>query len=151
MNAQISVLGVKELDDLIRGMDGLFQHKFLQQVHATAALSLVYREHRLAPVRSGKTAESIATIKPPFTKASLVGEVQVGPRRGRYGGNVAHLSEKGTQPRTTKSTGAYRGIMPKKPFVEPAWEQEKGNVERSITSQLSIHLERYLKKMIKNG
>lgn len=152
MNAQISVLGIRELDDLIREMPAQFQHKFLQKVHADAAASLVYREHRLAPVRSGRTADSVGIIKPAFTKASLVGEVQVGPRRGRYGGNVAHLIEGGTKPRTAYSMNAAdRGVMPKKPFVQPAWDMEHAAVERSITNQLSIRLERYLKKMIKNG
>lgn len=151
MNATISVLGLKELDDLIREMPDQFQHRFLQQVHAEAALSLVYREHRLAPVRSGRTAESVGTIKPAFTKASIVGEVQVGPRRGRYGGNVAHLIEGGTKPRTAYSMNAAdRGVMPKRPFVQQAWDMEHANVERSITNQLSIRLERFLKQRIKN-
>ena len=151
MEVKLSVVGIEQIDDLIKGLPTVFQHSVLQNAHAEAAKPLIYKEHLLAPVgETGKTADSIGLIKPPFSKASVSGEVQAGPRRGKFGGNVAHLSEFGTKPRFNKS-GAYRGIMPKHPFVTPAWEQTHSEVEDKIAVALSQKLLVFMKKTIKNA
>jgi hypothetical protein len=143
------VTGEKEIQEVFRGLPALFSHRILQAAHADAAKPLVYKEHFLAPVgKSGKTAESIGVTKPPLSKAALVGEVHVGPRRGKFGGNKAHFSEFGTVKRSFR--GANRGVMPKKPFAEPAFDQTIGEVMGRIEVAQARKTLAFIKRTIKN-
>lgn len=144
----IKVSGEKEIQDVFRGLPLLFTHKILQAAHADAARPMVDREHRLSPVgKTGKTADSIGITKPPFSKATLVGEIGVGPRRGRFGGNVAHLSEFGTVKRNFR--GANRGVMPRRPFAEPAFEQTDAEVQSRIQVSLAKKTLAFMRRTIK--
>lgn len=150
MDAKLSLIGLKQIDDALAGFPAEFSHRILQAAHAEAAKILVSKEHLLAPVgRTGKLADSIGIIKTPFARAAVIGEVQVGPRRGRFGGSHAHLVEFGTKKRYFN--GANRGSMPKHPFVEPAFDQTQDQVIGSISVALSQKAYSYLTRKLKNG
>ncbi len=148
---KISVTGVKELDAVFKGLPKLVSHKMLSDVHATAAKTLVDRAKLLAPL--GETmnlTKSIGVERESLkTSTTSLGQVQAGPRRGRFKGQVGHLVEYGTKPRKLKSNGAYRGVMKIKKFMEPAFMQTKEVVERIISYQLSRHIVNYIKANVK--
>jgi hypothetical protein len=145
----ISISGGKEIEAVLIGMPALFTHRVLQAAHADAAKPVVIKEHLLAPVgRTGKLADSIGIIKVPFSRATVIGEVNVGPRRGRFGGHAAHLVEFGTQKRSFR--GANRGIMPKKPFAEPAFQQTQAEVQSRIAVALARKTLAFMRRTIKN-
>lgn len=149
MNVRLSVTGVKEIDSVLKGMPLLLTHQVLGSAHLAAAKPLIEKEKLLAPEGpTGNLVDSIGAIKTPFKKANSVGEVSVGPRRSRrYKGHVGHLVEFGTKPRKTKK-GAYRGIMPKKPFAEPAFRVTQSMVVGNISEQVGRKLYSFMKRKI---
>lgn len=151
MNVKLSITGLKEIDDVLKGLPLQLSHKVLQAAHTDAAKPMVEREKLIAPEGpTGKLIDSIGVVKPPFAKSTTIGEVIIGPRRGRFGGNVGHLVEFGTRKRQIKS-GANRGRMPKKPFAEPAFIQTNEQVLSRIQLSLGKKLYAFMKKTIKNG
>lgn len=147
-------VGVKEIDDVLKGLPAQVNHKLLQQAHTQASKVLVEKAKLLAPEgKNGDLVDSIGTMKEGFGKASELGLVQTGPRRrrGRYKGNAGHLVEYGTRSRKLKSNGANRGIMPRRPFMLPAWMQTKERVTGSISQFIGQALMKFMRKTIKNG
>lgn len=150
MDVKLSVTGVEEIDAVLRGLPNQFNHRVMQAAHAEAAKPMVYKIHLLAPVgETGRLADSIGIVKTPYGRAAVIGEIQVGPRRGRFGGSKAHLSEFGTGPR--EYNGANRGVMPKRPFVEPAFEATNKEVLDRISLSLAQKTYAFMKRTIKNG
>lgn len=150
MVVNLSLTGVEQIDAVLRGFPDQFNHRVLGAAHAEAARPMVTRMHLLAPVgRTGRTADSVGTVKMPFSKAATIGEVQVGPRRGRFGGSKAHFSELGTRSRSFN--GANRGVMPKKPWIEPAFEQTNVEVLDRIPVILGQKAYSFMRRTIKNG
>lgn len=152
MDVKIRLTGVNEIDRVLKGLPEQLNHKVLQQAHASASKVLVDTAKLTAPEGpTGKLIDSIGVIKPSYAKAGELGLIEVGPRRGRYKGNAAHLVEYGTRPRKLKSNGANRGIMPRRPFMEPSWDKTKDTVLSSINEFLGKALWRFMKRTIKNG
>lgn len=148
MDVTIRLTGEKEIDKVLRGLPLQINHRVTQAANASAAKVLVDAEKLAAPEGpTGNLVDSIGVIKTPMGSASALGEINVGPRRGRYKGYAAHLVEYGTKQRSYK--GANRGVMPKKPFALPSWEKTKGKVLSSINEQLGRHLLRFMKRTIK--
>jgi len=146
----ITVTGVYEIDKVLSGMPKEFSHRVLQQANTEAAKVLVSKAKSLAPEGpSGRTVDSIGTVKPNIKRADELGVVLTGPRRGRYGGHAAHLIEYGTKNRKNKR-GANRGMMRAKPFMKPAYEQTKelifSDINRIIGRKLYQFMNRTLKK-----
>lgn len=150
MNVSLSVTGAEEIDAVLRGLPLLYTHRVLQAAHADAAKPMIERERSLAPRRSGRLAKSVGSTKPAFSKASIIGEVLVGPKRGRFGGNHGHFPEFGTKPRVTRS-GAYRGIMPTKPYARPAFEQTNRQVINGISLSLGKKTLAFMRRIIKKN
>lgn len=140
--------GEKEIDQVLQGLKVQYSHRILQAAHAEAAKPMVSRIKELAPKRSGKTQESIGVVKPTLRNANEIGQVIVGPRRGKFGGRVAHLHEFGTRPRFNK-VGAYRGYVARKPFVEPGFEQTNKQVIDRIQVALAQKTYSFMKRAIK--
>ena len=142
------VTGVKEIDAVLRGLPQQLQHKIVQQGNANAAKLLVDQAKLLAPEGpTGGLVDSIGVIKPSFSAADGVGEVHVGPRRGRFKGQKGHLVEFGTKRRDKK--GPNRGVMPKHPFMEPAFNRTKDRVLDNITTGIGKKLFAFMKRTIK--
>jgi len=156
MDVNLSLTGVEQIDRLLKGFPDQFNHRVLQAAHADAAKPLVNKIHRLAPVgRTGRLADSIGIVKPPFGRSVTIGEIQVGPRRGLYGGHAAHLIEFGTKDRKTIKShpifGRNRGKMTAEPFVEPAYLATKDEVLSRIAVSLAQKTYSFMKRTIKNG
>lgn len=150
MDIRLRMTGHEDIDNVLRGLPIQVNHRLLQQAHAAAAKPLVEAEKLSAPEGpTGKLIDSIGVIRVPMRRASELGEVLIGPRRGgRYKGRAGHLLEYGTQPRYNKR-GAYRGRIIPKPFARPSWDRTKTTVEEGIAVYLSRALLRYMRRMIK--
>jgi hypothetical protein len=140
------IKGADQLKQCLNGLPDQFKHSALQKANIKAAEPLVSGMHRLAPVGlTGNLADSIGIVK--LGKGKELGGIEVGPRRGGgFLGFAGHLVEFGTKRRKTKRTGANRGIMPKKRFVLPAWEQTNGQVLGTVEKELSTQVTKYLKR-----
>jgi len=145
-----SVTGVKELDDCLKQLPLAVSHKILSAANVASAKPLVEKEKLLAPEGpTGNLVDSIGAVAQSLSKVNSVGEVRVGPRRrGRYKGFAGHLVEFGTKQRSTKK-GANRGVMPKKPFAAPAFQQTKGQIELLITTNIAKSIVRTMKRTLR--
>lgn len=144
----ISMTGYKEIDEVIKKLPSQLTHPILQSIHSKAVQPYVRAAYFAAPLLTGKTADSIGVVKPNIRRAGSIGAVGAGPRRGRFGGHVAHLSEFGTKPRKTKS-GANRGVMPRKPFLAPAWDRTQNQVREGIKVATGQVIYSFMKRTIK--
>ncbi len=145
----ISLSGDREIDAVLRGMPLQLTHSVLQAANAEAAKPLVDKAKALSPEGpTGRLIDSIGVVKQSIKKAGELGEVGVGPRRGRFGGSHAHLVERGTKVRRNEK-GANRGYMPKHPFMEPAFKATYGVVLGRINDLISKKLVSFAKRTIK--
>lgn len=135
------IKGEAELQKVLSGLPGQLE-KELKKANKKASELVVNKMHRLAPVGlTGNLADSIGTIVEK-------GNVIIGPRRkGGYKGFAGHLVEFGTKKRKTKS-GANKGVMPKDPFVEPAWDQTKDEVLGRISKELEKATVKYARGIL---
>lgn len=150
MEFSLRLTGHQDIDKVLMGLPLQVNHKVLQAAHASAAKVLVTAEKLAAPEGpTGGLIDSIGVVKTPLGKAGALGEINVGPRRGRYKGHAAHLVEYGTKARYYK--GAARGSMKRKPFALPSWMKTKDKVEKGISDHLGRHLLNFMKRTIRNG
>lgn len=149
MSVKISVTGIAEIDRVLKGMPAQLSHTVLGQAHAAAAKPLIERAKLIAPEGpTGRLIDSIGVEKESFAKAGQLGQVQAGPRRSsRHKGHIAHLVEYGTVSRRNKK-GANRGVMKKKPFMQPAFQQTKQIIEASIADNIGKKLASFMKKTL---
>jgi len=142
--ATVSITGFKEIDSVLKKLPLEVTHQVLGQAHLAAAKPLIEKEKLLAPEGpTGNLIDSIGGVKASFKRATEVGLVTVGPL-GRKGA-AGHLVEFGTKKRRTRK-GANRGIMPKKPFAQPAFDQTKGLVESNIANALAQSMAKRMRK-----
>lgn len=144
MSVKISVTGVKEIDNCLRLMPLEVSDRLLTQVHSDAAFPLVSAAHFLAPVgKTGNLADSIGIVRTGIKRGGNVGEVAVGPRRsGGYKGFHGHLIEFGKTNRDGTRTAP-------KPFMRPAWEQTKTEVENGIVSAIGRRLTNLMRRTLR--
>lgn len=137
-----TILGAKELHQFLNGLPREFSDPLLQKINTKAAIPLVNKMHRMAPVGlTGNLAASIGVVKSGRNNVGELGQIEIGPRRkGGFKGFAGHFNEFGTKRRRVKKRhpifGYDRGVMPKRPFLEPAWEQTKAEVLGNITKEL---------------
>jgi HK97 gp10 family phage protein len=148
--SKVVLTGFAELDALFKALPAAVSHKIVGSAAFAAAKPLVAKERELAP--KGKTlnlSKSIGATKVSRTKATSVGEVHVGPRRkGGFKGFGAQWSEFGTKPRRNKK-GANRGRMAAKPFIEPAFEATKQQVDSSLVTEIARSVTKTMKRYAK--
>ena len=145
----VQIIGADKVQKVFARLPIELDHKLIGAANYAAAKPLVEKEKLLAPEGpTGNLVDSIGATRVAFKKANQLGEVRVGPRRnGGYKGFAGHLVEFGTRPRRTRK-GANRGIMPKKPFAEPAFRATKNQVEALIQPNLSKSTVRLIKKLL---
>lgn len=146
MSLKVSFTGVKEIDAVLRGMPILLSDKVLAQAHSDAAFPLVAKAHLLAPVgKTGNLADSIGVVKVGISRGGNVGQVSVGPRRGGgHRGYHGHLIEYGKTNRDGTRTQP-------EPFMAPAYEATKSDVERGIADNIGRRLNVFIKRTVKNA
>jgi hypothetical protein len=141
---KLSVTGAKEIDACLRGLPLQLSDKILSQAHSDSAFPLVAKAHLLSPVgKTGNLADSIGVVKVGVKRGGQVGQVNVGPRRGGgFKGFHGHFIEYGKTNRDgTKSQP--------KPFMEPAFDSTKMEVERGIAENLGRRLTNYIKRTVR--
>ena len=147
MSVKISVTGIAEIDQVLRGLPQQLQHKILSEAHAEAAQPLVKMAYYKAPLRTGRLAESIGVKKTNLGKVGAIGLVQVGPiRGGSKKGYHAHLIEYGHR---LVRGGKQIGFVRAKPFMEPSFNATKDIVESNIASTLGKRLLAFMKRTVK--
>lgn len=145
MSVNISVSGVEKIDKVLRGLSPSLTHNLLANVHTIAARPFIERAKLFAPLGvTGNLTRSIGSERESFGKSDALGMVKAGVRRGRYKGNHGHLIEYGTRARVTRA-GANRGFVKAHPFVRPAFEQTKTQVERIIAFETGKHIVNYMR------
>lgn len=158
MKPGITITGVKEIDDCLKAMPRDLTDKVLQTAGVNAAKPLISKAKLMAPEGpTGNLVDSIGAIKGRKSASRNIGQVSVGPRRGgNYKGYAGHLVEYGTRARYTKGRGkkrkvknAYRGIMPKKKFMEPAFQATRTQILSSYNTEVSKVLVRTMKRTLK--
>ena len=144
MSVKISVTGVKEIDAVLKGLPLQFSDKVLAQAHTDAAFPLVAKAHMLAPVgETGNLAESIGVVKVGVKRGGEIGQVAVGPRRGGgYKGFHGHFIEFGKTNRDGTRSAAQ-------PFMEPAFQATKMQVESGIANNLRKRTESFIKRTLR--
>lgn len=143
---KFSVTGVKEIDQLMKAWPLEVSDKILSQAHSDAAFPLIAAAHLLAPVgKTGNLAESIGVERVGIKRGGDVGQVAVGPRRrGGFKGYHGHLIEYGKTNRDGTRTQA-------KPFMAPAFNNTKAEVERLIANAIGKRMMTVAKRILKNG
>jgi HK97 gp10 family phage protein len=141
----ISLTGKKEIDAALRGLPLQLQDSVLKNAHSDAAKPLIQTAKNIVPVKTGNLKNSIGVERLSIKKTNEAGVISVGPRRkGGNKGFHAHLIEYGKKNRD--------GSMSKKtPFMEPAFNQTKGEVEKRIATSLERKVTLFLRRTLKNG
>lgn len=145
MSVKISLTGVEDIDKVLKGLPLQVSDSVLLKAHSDAAFPLVAAAHLLAPVgKTGNLADSIGVERVGLKRSGEVGLVKVGPRRrGGYKGFHGHLIEYGKTNRNGTRT-------PGRPFMQPAFDQTKNEVERGIAQAVGVRLNQFMKRTIKN-
>lgn len=154
----IRVTGVKELDEALKAMTAEMSDKTMQSAAMGASKVLIDRAKSLAPSKGGGLRQSIGVTKGSFNQVrSLqreIGQVKVGPRRGRYKGYAAHLMEFGTKNRYSRSVRgkrtapSFKGRVTPRPFMEPAFNETKGQVIASYNQFLGKRIVGVMKRKL---
>lgn len=151
----VVVTGVKELDDLLRQMPIELNHRILGAANTAAAKPLVDAAQSMAPIgRTGNLKKSIGAVKISQRVAGEIGVVHVGPRRkGGYKGFHGHLVEFGTGPRPpggwyARFPNAGPTVMPKKPFMKPALDRTRSEIENTRTEFIAVKLVAFMKRKL---
>lgn len=146
MSVKISVTGLKEIDDVLKGLPLQLQDRVLKTAHADAAKVGVEAAKQLAP--KGKTmnlVNSIGIERVSMKRTNEVGLVQYGPRkRGGFKGFHGHFIEFGKTNRDGTKTQPD-------PFMEPSFNQTKQQIEGRIAESVGKKLSAFMKRTVKNG
>lgn len=145
MSINISVIGAKELDAALKGLPSVLSESMVTKAHSDAAFPLVSAAHFLAPVgKTGNLADSIGIEKVGIKRGGNIGQISVGPRRkGGFKGFHGHLIEYGKTNRDGSRTQP-------RPFMEPAFNNTKTQVETGIAREIGKRITMYLKRTVKS-
>lgn len=145
MSVTVKFTGIREIDNVLKNLPKALTHSVMSAAHTNAAKPLVARAKQIAPVGpTHNLVDSIGVVKSSVKRATEVGEIRVGPKRRKA--PHAHLVEYGTRKRNKR--GPNRGVMPKIPFMGPAFIQTKDQVLNGISTATAKTLLRTMKRYI---
>ncbi len=144
MSVKISVTGLKEIDDVVKGLPLQLQDRVLKTAHADAAKIGVTAAKAMAPVGVTRNlVNSIGVERVSLKRTNEVGLVQYGPRkRGGYKGFHGHFIEFGKTNRDGTRTTP-------EPFMEPSFNQTKAQIEGAIAVSIGKKLDGFMKRTLK--
>lgn len=150
MDVKLKLTGFEEIDQVLKGLPLILNHRVLQSAHVQAVKPLIEKAKLTAPEGpTGNLIDSIGAVKSSVRTSFDLGQVQVGPRRSsKYKGHHSHLIEYGTKQRSNKR-GANRGRVKAKPFMEPAFEATKNRVLGSVNDELGKAVYKFMRRKIK--
>jgi hypothetical protein len=143
MSVKISVTGLKEIDEVVKGLPLLMQDRVLKTAHADAAKVGVEAAKNIVPVKKGTLRDSIGIERVSLKRTTEVGLVQYGPLRRKKGFH-GHLIEYGKTNRDGTKTQPD-------PFMATSFQQTKGVIESNIATSLGKKVLSFMKRTIKNG
>lgn len=118
----IVVSGIPGVEASLRRLSGIDAQRVRQRAIALGARMTVPVVKHEAPVRTGRLQSRVGSF---VSSSRTSGGFAVGrDPNSRIVGSMAphrHLVIRGTGPRYTKGSRAYRGVMPSNPFVDRAW------------------------------
>jgi len=142
----LSVTGVEDIDKVLRGLPIELSDRLMKTAHADAAKPLISAAKSIVSVKTGNLRESIGVERVPIKVANEIGLVKVGPRRRNgYKGFHGHLVE------FSHFTRDGVNKTEPKPFMEPAYERTKKQVEEGIANSVGKKVYAFMKRTIKNG
>lgn len=151
----VVVTGIEEFDRMLRNMTPELNHRILGAANAHAAKPLIAAAKALAPQgRTGNLKKSIGAAKITQKMANEIGTVHVGPRRKNGNkGHHGHLVEFGAGPRKpggwyAKWPNAHPTMMPKSPFMRPAFERTKNLLDQDRTLFIAMKLKDFMKRTL---
>lgn len=144
MSVKLSVTGLKEIDDVVKGLPLQLQDRVLKTAHADAAKIGVVAAKAMAPVGITRNlVTSIGVERVSLKRTNEVGLVQYGPRkRGGYKGWHGHFIEFG-------KTNRDGSMSTPEPFMEPSFNQTKGQIEGAIADSIGKKLNGFMKRTLK--
>ena len=144
MSVKLSVTGLKEIDNVFKGLPLQLQDRVLKTAHADAAKPLIDTAKSIVPVgKTGNLKDSIGVERISLKRTNEIGLVQVGPRRkGGKKGFHGHLIEFGKTNRDGSKSKPN-------PFMEPAYNMTKNLVEGRIAESVGKKLNAYMKRTLK--
>lgn len=144
---KLSFIGKKAIDDTLRHLPDAVSHQTLGAAHSRAGQPFVETEKLTAPEGpTGNLVDSIGSVRLSQKKATEVGEVHVGPRKGgKAKGGHAIIVTKGTGRRTNRR-GANRGVMPPNTYIQRTFSQKHKQVEGLIGQEVAKSLIRTMKR-----
>lgn len=143
MSIKISITGLKEIDNVVKGLPLLFQDRVLKNAHADAAKVGVQAAKAIVPVKKGTLKNSIGIERVSIKRTDQIGLVQYGPKRKQKGFH-GHLIEYGKTNRDGSKT-------PPNPFMETSYNQTKHQIEANIAQSLGRKVAAFMRRTIKNG
>lgn len=165
MQSNLKLIGDDKVRNLLKGLDNKLNKKIIEGTFRKAARPLVRRAKSMAPVgQTGNLRKSIGVFvsRSSDRRSNLKAGLWVGPRtRGKYQGYHAHFIEFGTAQRQGppnqkvifKNRGVTvvikkrdRGRMKPNPFMVPAYNQTRGEVQQGIFDNIEKIFLREIKK-----
>ncbi len=129
MNFKLSFTGLKEIDEILRGLPNEVNHRIMGAAHADAAKPLIEVAQSKIKNKTGNLKKSIGPEKISIQKSNSIGAVVVGPRRRRgYRGFHGHLVEYGHR----KGGWNKKRNVPDYPFMQPAFDQTKDKIVQQV-------------------
>lgn len=160
----IDIIGDKEFRKVMKALPDRTTRKVMLGIFRQAGKPVRDEAKRRVPVKEKILQRSIGFITGRKKGRSANAAVLwIGPRTrkgSKYPGYHAHLIEYGTAPHRIDSSvlinGTWRYIglhpgTPPQPFMRPAIDSKKAQVEQDIGSQLGSFLKKELKKIKRSG
>jgi len=148
--------GDEKLIRALKAFPDRLARKVFRKAGTKAAAPVAKAARKLAKPTSPTIAKSIGTKVKLYQKTGRL-FVAVGPKRdtpksptGHNPSKTAHLVERGTKPHAQRLFGRIRIVHPGArpyPFLEPAEEQSKSEVERIYSKELREGVERVAKEL----
>ncbi len=165
-DVDISMVGDKELQSMIKELDYRTQHALLKRILRDTSTKTYVKELRNAsPVKSGNLRRSFGNVT---GKSRRVATIFAGPRMGgSHKGYVANIIEynkgevrypkedrkgnkKKKRPSTPLGVRVHSGVMPKRPFIRKTLERITPIAERHLVKSVRTIIQRTANKWAKN-
>ena len=140
----VDIQGDKALRKLMKKLPDKTLRKVARQSINAAATPVLKAARRNAPSDSGKLKSVLAKKVKTYTKSKAVIAL-VGPKSREA--THAHFVEKGTAPRTQKTTGRYLGRTPATRFLQRALDENRSASLAKLRAKMGQAIEREAAKL----
>jgi len=153
MSGEIELIGDKELRKVLEKLPEKVDVRLLNAAGRRAMKPFVKSARRKAPSRTGNLRKSIGTraMRPVNGVSTIVGGPRTGKRQ-KYDAWYSHFVEFGTKgvvrynTKRYKKGQRYKSDSKAKPFIRPAYDQEKANMMKEYEKEVAFVTQKYLEK-----